>query len=257
MQIIDSHTHIYAQDFEDDIEDLMQRASEVGVEQMILPNIDLNSYPRMLSLVARYPDRLFPTLGLHPTDVKEDYQAVLSTMQAEIAKEPFVAIGEIGLDYYWDTSFKEQQIEAFREQTSWAKRADLPIIIHTREAFEDTFKLLREENAPNLRGVFHSFTGSERELEEVLSFENFYVGLNGVVTFKNSKLRDYIKVIPLERLLLETDAPYLSPVPKRGRRNEPAHLQYTLNYLAELWGIAPETLAEQTTANAKRLFNLA
>ncbi len=256
MQIIDSHTHIYAQDFEGDIEDLMQRASDAKVEQMILPNIDLASYPRMLELVKRYPERLFPTLGLHPTDVKEDYQTVLSTMEAELGKEPFVAIGEIGLDYYWDTSFKAEQIEAFHKQISWAKAQDLPIIIHTRDAFEDTFKVLREENAPNLRGVFHSFTGTEAELNEVLTFENFYVGLNGVVTFKNSNLKDYIKDIPLERLLIETDAPYLSPVPKRGKRNEPAHLQYTLHFLAELWGISAEALAEQTTANAKKLFGI-
>ncbi len=256
MHIIDSHTHIYAQDFDGDIEDLMQRASDAKVKQMILPNIDLESYPRMLALVKRYPERLFPTIGLHPTDVKEDYQSVLSKMQAELGKEPFVAIGEIGLDYYWDTSFKAQQIEAFREQISWAKAEDLPIIIHTRDAFEDTFKVLREENAPNLRGVFHSFTGTEAELKEVLTFEHFYVGLNGVVTFKNSNLKDYIEAIPLERLLIETDAPYLSPVPKRGKRNEPAHLQYTLHFLAELWDISAETLAEQTTSNAQKLFNL-
>ncbi len=256
MQVIDSHTHIYAQDFENDIEDLMQRASDASVEQMILPNIDLESYPRMLALVKRYPDRLFPTIGLHPTDVKEDYQAVLSTMQAELNSEPFVAIGEIGLDYYWDTNFKEEQIEAFREQIRWAKSQDLPIIIHTRDAFEDTFKVLRDENAPKLRGVFHSFTGTEEELKEVLSFKNFYIGLNGVVTFKNSKLKDYIKAIPLERLLIETDAPYLSPVPKRGKRNEPAHLQYTLQFLAELWDTSIEALAEQTTANAKKLFGI-
>ncbi len=256
MQIIDSHTHIYASDFDEDIDDLMQRASEAGVEQMVLPNVDMESYPRMLSLVERYPNRLFPSIGLHPTDVKANYQDVLDFMKSEIAKQPFVAVGEIGLDYYWDTSFQAEQIEAFRQQIRWAKDFELPIIIHTRSAFEDTFKVLREEFTPQLRGVFHSFTGTEEELLEVLQFENFYVGLNGVVTFKNSKLKDYVKAIPLERLLLETDAPYLSPVPKRGKRNEPAHVQYTLNFLAELWGISPKAMAEQTTVNAKRLFSL-
>ncbi len=256
MQIIDTHTHIYASDFDEDIDELMERAKEAGVEYMVLPNVDMESYPRMLALVERYPERLFPSIGLHPTDVKDDFREVLKFMKGELSKKSFVAVGEVGLDYYWDTTYQAQQIEAFHEQLKWAKEFNLPVIIHTRSAFEDTFKVLREEYSPELRGVFHSFTGTEAELQEVLTFENFYVGLNGVVTFKNSNLKDYIKAIPLERLLVETDAPYLSPVPKRGKRNEPAHLQYTLSFLADLWGISLEALAEQTTANAKRLFNI-
>lgn len=256
MRLIDSHTHIYAEEFDQDIDAVLERALTSGVVAMILPNVDRESYPRMMSLVERAPDRLYPSAGLHPTSVQANYVDEIAFVAEALSQHSFVALGEIGLDYYWDTTYKPQQIQAFEQQIALAGQYNLPIIIHTRDAFADTFEVLRRVGDRTTRGVFHSFTGSEAELEEALTFEGFMIGLNGVVTFKNSQLRHYVARIPLERLLLETDAPYLSPVPKRGRRNEPAHLVYTLEFVAELYGITPAALAEVTTNNAKRLFAL-
>ncbi len=256
MHIVDTHTHIYAEEFDEDIQDVIKRAVEQEVKTMILPNIDKASYDRMMTLEVQYSHCLHSAVGLHPTSVKEDYKVELSFLRERLEEGCFVAVGEVGLDYYWDETFKAEQKEAFREQLRWCRDFNLPVIIHTRSAFEDTFAILREEAFQDVRGVFHSFTGSETELEEALSFKNFYIGLNGVVTFKNSNLKDYIRQIPLERLLLETDAPYLSPVPKRGRRNEPAHLIHTLDFLANLWEMPREKMAELTTENAKALFRL-
>ena len=239
MQLIDSHTHIYGEEFDEDRDEILARATAAGVGQMVLPNVDATSYPRVLDLCAAHPDRLFPTIGLHPTYVKEDYTAQLDYMEGELSQRPHVAIGEIGLDYYWDTTYQQEQIEAFE-----------------REAFADAFETLRRVNLPQLRGVFHSFTGTREELEEALSFPSFYVGINGVVTFKNSTLKEYVASIPLERLLLETDAPYLAPVPKRGKRNEPAFLPHTASFVASCYELADDTLITKTSENARRLFAL-
>ena len=232
--MIDSHTHVYSEDFAEDLEAMLERARTAGIEQMVLPAVDSSSWERLWALCQRYPDFLYPTAGLHPTSVGEDYLRELAYVEERLDGYPIVALGEIGLDYHWDTSYKGQQLEAFA----------------------DAFALLRQLALPGLRGVFHSFTGTEDELVEALSFEGFYVGINGVVTFKNSNLRDYITRIPLERLLIETDAPYLAPVPKRGRRNEPSYLPYTASYLADCYGIPEERLVEATTANARELFAL-
>ena len=254
--LIDSHTHIYAEEFDEDFEAMLQRAEEAGVIQFVLPNTDVESWDRMLPLCERYPNRLFPTIGLHPTYVKEDYKEQLATLEALLSQAQVYAIGEIGLDYYWDTTFQAEQIEAFKHQLRLADSLDLPVILHIREAFADAFKVLRELNLPKLRGVFHSFTGTREELEEALSFSNFYVGINGVLTFKNSNLKDYVTLIPQERLLIETDAPYLAPVPKRGKRNEPAFLPYTLSFLASCYEMSDEKLMGITSDNARRLFHL-
>lgn len=256
IELIDSHTHIYAEDFEDDIAEVLARASEAGVRAMVLPNVDVESYPRMMSLVSKHSGLLFPCLGLHPTSVGADYKEQLKQLDLALIAHRFTAIGEIGLDYYWDTSFKAQQIDAFERQLRLAQEVNLPIIIHTRSAWADTIDTIERIRGKEARGVFHCFSGSEAELDEALAFEQMMIGIGGVVTFKNSTLREYIAKIPLDRLLLETDAPYLSPSPKRGRRNEPAHLVYILNHLAEVYGIAPEKLAKQTSDNAKRLFSL-
>lgn len=256
MRLIDSHTHIYAEEFDEDIDEVLARAVASGVERMVLPNVDRESYPRMMALVERYPKVLYPSAGLHPTSVGADYREQLDFVAEALAHGRFVAVGEIGLDYYWDTTYKVQQAEAFSEQIALAYRYGLPIIIHTREAFADTFDLLRRAGRNTTRGVFHSFTGSEAELEEALGFDDFMIGLNGVVTFKNSQLKTYVQRIPLERLLIETDAPYLSPVPKRGRRNEPAHLVHTLEFLAGIYGCSADELGEVTSQNAERLFGL-
>lgn len=257
IKLIDSHTHIYAEDFEQDLTEVLTRASEAGVEAMILPNVDVESYPRMMELADRYPRQLYPCLGLHPTSVGQDYQTQLESLEAQLEKHHFVAIGEIGLDYYWDTSFQSEQIEVFERQLILAERRNLPIIIHTRSAWADTVDTLERVRGKQPRGVFHCFSGSEAELEEALSFDQMMIGIGGVVTFKNTPLKDYVKNIPLDRLLLETDAPYLSPVPKRGKRNEPAHLVYILEHLARAYDISAQSLAEQTTSNAKDLFALA
>ena len=254
--MIDSHTHVYSEDFAEDLEAMLERARTAGIEQMVLPAVDSSSWERLWALCQRYPDFLYPTAGLHPTSVGEDYLRELAYVEERLDSYPIVALGEIGLDYHWDTSYKGQQLEAFATQLRWAHQRGLPVILHIREAFADAFALLRQLALPGLRGVFHSFTGTEEELVEALSFEGFYVGINGVVTFKNSNLRDYINRIPLERLLIETDAPYLAPVPKRGRRNEPSYLPYTASYLADCYGIPEERLVEATTANARELFAL-
>ncbi|MDO4691579.1 MAG: TatD family hydrolase [Porphyromonadaceae bacterium] len=256
MRLIDSHTHIYAEEFDEDIDEVIARAMASGVERMVLPNVDCESYPRMMALAERYPEVLYPSAGLHPTSVGEDYREQLDFVAEALKHGRFVAVGEIGLDYYWDTTYKEQQAEAFAKQIALSHEYDLPIIIHTREAFADTFDLLRRAGKHTTRGVFHSFTGTEAELEEALGFGGFMIGLNGVVTFKNSQLKTYIQRIPLERLLIETDAPYLSPVPKRGRRNEPAHLVHTLEFLAGTYGCSADELGEVTSQNAERLFRL-
>lgn len=256
MQLVDTHTHIYSEDFDVDIDAVLQRAADSAVSKMVLPNVDRDSFPRMMSLATAHPGVLYACTGLHPTSVGEDYREQLAFVEQTLQQgaERFVAIGEIGLDYYWDTTFAQEQAEAFRTQLEWSLHYDLPVILHTRDAFADTFMMLREVNSSGLRGVFHSFTGTPEELDEALSFPSFMIGLNGVVTFKNSTLRDYVGRIPLDRLLIETDAPYLSPVPKRGKRNEPAFMVHTFEFLASLYGLAPNELAQITTANAQRLF---
>lgn len=256
FKLIDSHTHIYSEDFATDLPDVLERAREAGIEGMILPNVDEKSYPRMMELSQQYPKLMYPCLGLHPTSVGANYQEQLQALETTLLEHRFVAIGEIGLDYYWDTTFKIEQISAFEQQLKLAEREALPIIIHTRSAWSDTIATLERVRGKNPRGVFHCFSGNEVELQEALSFKQMMIGIGGVVTFKNCNLRNYITSIPLERLLLETDAPYLSPVPKRGRRNEPSHLVYILQCLAEAYNISPEALALQTTNNAQRLFGL-
>lgn len=256
MKIIDSHTHIYSSDFDEDRHSAIERALALGVQGMVLPAIDQASFESMHQVQADYPQHIHLCLGLHPTHVGEDYRAELDFVYQHIRQHPYVAVGEIGLDYYWDTTYKAEQQQAFDEQIRLALELNLPIIIHTREAFPDTFAILDRYRGQGLRGVFHSFTGSEAELDEALSFEGFMVGLNGVVTFKNSPLRHYVGRIPMDRLLVETDAPYLSPVPKRGKRNEPAHILHTLEHLTQVYGISMQELSAVTTANAERLFSL-
>lgn len=254
--IIDSHTHIYAEEFDVDFEEMLERAHKAGVYRMILPSVDRASYQRMVCCLDRFPDLLRGAIGIHPTSVSDNYLDELAFVEAHLEARRWIAIGEVGLDYYWNTTYRDAQQQVFARQITLGEQYQLPLIIHSRSAFEDTFTCLRECLSPRQRGVFHSFTGDERELEEALSFDNFMIGLNGVVTFRNSRLREYVGNIPLDRLLVETDAPYLSPEPHRGRRNEPAHLVYTIEHLAPLWGLTPEELALATSANAERLFEL-
>lgn len=254
--LIDSHNHVYSEEFDADLEEVLSRARSAGIVQMVLPCCDSASWPRIEALSQRFPESIYRTVGLHPTYVKEDWQQELTQLAGYLDDPQLVAVGEIGLDYHWDMTYQVEQIEAFERQLHWAADRSLPVILHVREAFADAAECLRRVGRPELRGVFHSFTGSRQELAEALSFSNFYVGINGVVTFKNSDLDSYVTDIPLERLLIETDAPYLAPVPQRGKRNEPAFVAYTAEYLAECYEVPTEELVRITSSNARRLFAL-
>ncbi len=256
MILIDTHAHIYSEEFDDDRAEMMARAEEAGVVHTIMPSISREEYPRLIATLREFPSCVSAALGLHPAYVKNDYREQLQFIEEQALVEDWVAIGEVGLDYYWSTDFKMEQQDALRHQLRLAQRLDLPVIIHVRNAFEDLRQILLEEEFAGLRGVIHSFTGTEEELQSVLSLEGFMIAINGVVTFKNASLREYITQIPLDRLLVETDAPYLAPVPKRGKRNEPTYVAHTASYLADLWQLSPEELAKITTDNAKRLFRL-
>lgn len=265
---VDTHSHIYEPDFEEDREAVIQRAKDAGVGHIFMPNINTESIDRMLKLWQQHPDYLSPMLGLHPEDVKEDYHEVLHDMHQRLQAEthPFVAIGEIGLDYYWDRSFEAEQRDAFRTQVEWALELDLPLMIHCRAAHRDLVDILqtltntkseRTENAKRqntLRGVFHCFGGTKEEAEELLQFEHFALGIGGVLTYKKSTLPEVLQGVPLERIVVETDAPYLAPVPHRGKRNEPSFARHTVLRLSEIYGTSEQKVMEQTNMNVKRIF---
>lgn len=257
LNLTDTHTHLYLDAFDKDIDTVIGRAKEAGVERMFLPNLDSSSVSRMLELCSRYKGTCFPMIGLHPTSVGEQFREELEVVETELKKEDYIAVGEIGIDLYWDKTYLQQQQEAFSIQINLAKEYDLPIVIHARESFDEIFAIMDEEAGEGLTGVFHSFTGGERELEKVLSY-GFYVGINGIVTFKNSGLdRIAADFIPPERLLIETDSPFLAPVPYRGKRNESAYVMRVAEKLAEVYGMTAGEIAALTTANAKNLFKRA
>lgn len=251
----DSHTHLYLEAFKEDREQMISRAIKAGVRLMFLPNIDSSSIGAMFSLVDSYPSHCFPMMGLHPTSVKENYREELKNIEAHLNQKKYIAIGESGIDLYWDTSFATQQEEAFRIQIRWARERKLPLVIHARESFQEIFRILDDAGGPDLTGVFHSFTGTREELQKALSY-NFMIGINGIVTFKNSRLDQLVGDIPRDRILLETDAPFLAPVPYRGRRNESSYLLNTAAKVAEIYNVTPEEVGEMTTQNALHLFQL-
>ncbi|MBQ0049328.1 MAG: TatD family hydrolase [Bacteroidales bacterium] len=265
---IDTHSHIYEPEFDEDREEVIQRAKEAGIGHIFLPNINAESIDPMLRLCQQHPDYLSPMLGLHPEDVKGDYRNVLSGMQQQFlcAHHPFIAIGEVGLDYYWDRTFEAEQREAFRTQVKWALHHDLPLMIHCRAAHRDLVDILRDvttnqadeqkDTMPHglLRGVFHCFGGTKEDAEELMQFENFALGIGGILTYKKSTLPEVLQVVPLERVVIETDAPYLAPVPHRGKRNEPAFAQHTVERLADIYGVSVPYIMEQTNMNVKRIF---
>jgi len=251
----DSHTHIYLDAFEDDRDQMIQRAIDSGVSRMLLPNIDSSSVGPLLALTERFPDHCFPMMGLHPTSVKENYQEELKRIEEALGRKDFIAIGETGIDLYWDKTFLKEQEEVFSTQIAWAMELDLPLVIHARDSFQEIFAVLDRAGGPELRGVFHSFTGGPADLERALSY-NFMIGINGIVTFKNSNLGEVVRKIPTNRLLLETDAPFLAPVPYRGKRNESSYLPETATKVAEIHNLSKEEIARITTANAELLFRL-
>ena len=257
MNLIDTHSHIYSEDFDADLPNVIERARLAGIGRIYLPNIDSTTIERMLRLCHDYKGYCYPMIGLHPTSVNENYEKELAIVGQQLAAaNEYVAVGEVGLDLYWDKTFLEEQIYAFDRQIQWALEYDLPLIIHSRDAFEQIREVMRPYKDTSLRGIFHSFTGSVQEANLLLEHDKFLLGINGVVTFKNSTLPAALKAVPLERIVLETDAPYLTPVPYRGKRNESAHLKYTLAKVADIYMQTPERVAEQTSANALKVFGL-
>lgn len=255
MQWIDTHTHLYLDQFDADRDAMLQRAFSVGVTKLLLPNIDADSIAPMLQLCEQYPKNCFPMIGLHPTSVDKDVQTQLNLLEQELLKGTYIGIGEIGIDLYWDKSFLEEQIHAFRIQLNWAKQHALPVAIHTREAFPLILDLVEEAQDGRLKGVFHCFTGNTTEAERIVKM-GFYLGIGGVLTYKKSMLPEVIQNIPLDFLLLETDSPYLPPVPYRGKRNESSYLTETALQLAAIKQIPLNELATITTNNALKLFNI-
>lgn len=255
MTLIDTHTHIYGQEFDDDRAEVVQRAIDAGVGMMLLPNVDASTILPMLETHRQFPDYTRMMMGLQPEEVKGDYRQVLDVMEKELEKDIFIGVGEVGLDFYWDPTFEKEQLDAFETQLDWAKQLHLPLSIHCRNAFGFMVRILEKKQDGGLQGVMHCFTGTEEEAQAYLDL-GFHLGLGGVVTYKNCGVKDYLHNIPLDRIVLETDAPYLSPIPHRGKRNEPAFMADTARRLAEYLDIPVEQLAEITTNNAKSLFKI-
>lgn len=253
MYIIDTHCHLYANAFKNDIDAVMQRASAAGVQKFYLPAIDSGIITDILAFEDRYKDRCFAMMGVHPCSIKEDYKEELRAAEEWLQKRNFVAIGEIGLDFYWDKTFTAQQYEAFETQMQWALQRNLPIVIHTRNAMQETIKAVKPFADKGLRGIFHCFSGNEADAETITGM-GFLLGIGGVVTYKNGGLPQAIQNIPMDYLVLETDAPYLTPVPYRGKRNESSYLTYVVEKLAEIKGMTPDEVAEITSRNAERVF---
>ena len=255
MPLVDTHCHLYSEEFEVDQAAVVQRAIAAGVERFYLPGIDSTSIPAMLELEQKFPGKCFAMMGLHPCYVKENYQQELMIVKDWLAKRKFAAVGEIGLDYYWDKTFAAEQVLAFRSQIEWSIDLGLPIVIHTRSAMQETIDIVKQYVPKGLRGIFHCFSGSYETATEIIE-AGFFLGIGGVLTYKNAGLVQVLSKIDLKHLVLETDAPYLSPVPFRGKRNESSYLKYVVEKLAEINNCSVETVAEQTTANAEKIFGL-
>ena len=256
MQLIDTHNHLYLEEFDPEQEQLITVAKESGIEKLLLPNVDTTTIDRMHELCDRHPDFAYPMMGLHPTSVDSQYAEQLKETESWLGKRSYCGIGEIGIDLYWDKSYLKEQKKVFEEQLLWSIDLRLPVAIHTREAFPEVFDILYKVGPEKLTGVFHSFTGSAAELEEIKKLTNFKIGINGVITFKNSKLSEVIQQTDLQQIVLETDAPYLAPVPYRGKRNEPVYIWKTAEKIAQVYGLPLETVVETTRKNALHLFKI-
>jgi len=255
MVLTDTHTHLYYETIADKRAALMERCISNDISRLFLPNVDRESVPLVFDLVQAYPDQCFPMLGLHPCSVKENWQQELSDIRDAHQQHKIVAIGEIGIDLYWDKTTLNEQVEAFRQQINWAKSLKLPIVIHCRDAFNEVYEVLQQEQDENLRGVFHCFTGTLEQAQKVTAL-GFYLGIGGVVTYKNSGLDKVVAEIDLKHIVLETDSPYLTPVPFRGKPNESSYLIYIAQKVAELHQIPLDKVADITTENSKRLFGI-
>jgi len=255
MQFIDTHCHLDGEEFRDDLDAVVTRAREAGVAAIGVPGINLESLDTVLELCRRYPYFCYPMLGLHPEDVKADWRDVLAAIKP--ALQSVKAVGEVGLDYYWSREFEKEQLEAFEEQVRWAVEFQLPLMIHCRKAQNEMVAIIKKYQNDLPGGVFHCFTGNEHEAAELLQFDKFVLGIGGVSTFMKSHLPEVLPaVVPLDRIVLETDAPYMAPVPKRGERNEPAFVAYVLKRLAEAYGVSEEEVAQKTNENVARVLGI-
>jgi TatD DNase family protein len=253
--LIDTHSHIYSGDFNSDIDEVIQNAYNNDVKKIVLPNIDAGTIKRLMDLSDAYPHICYPLMGLHPTSVAEDYKEVLHAIEYWMEKYKFYGIGETGIDLYWEQSYLKEQQKAFRFQIKLAKNENLPLVIHVRNSFDEVYKIVKEEQDGSLKGVFHCFSGNEVEAQKIIDL-GFYLGIGGVITFNNSNLSEVIEKFDIKNLVLETDSPYLAPVPKRGQRNESSYLVYIAKKLSDVYHISLEEVAEITTRNARSLFGI-
>lgn len=256
MELIDTHSHLYLDHFKDDRQEVIDRCRHAGVSKVLLPNIDLETIDQLHALCDIDQDMFIPMMGLHPCSVKDDYKSVLKQLKRTLFEGSYCSVGEIGIDLYWDKSTLSIQQEALREQIGWAKELGLPIVIHARDSYDEIFEVVDELNDERLSGVFHCFTGNVEQAQHIIGYDNFMLGIGGVATFKNGGLDKVLPHLGLDHLILETDAPYLAPVPFRGKRNESSYVRLVADRLAELCEVSTEEVAKQTTANAKLLFSL-
>ena len=255
LRFIDTHCHLDGEEFREDLDAVVTRAQEAGVAAIGIPGIDLKSCQTVIDLCHRYPGYCYPMLGLHPEEVRSDWREVLTAIYPVVRET--IAIGEVGLDFYWSREFEQEQLEAFEQQVRWSVELQLPLMIHCRKAQNEMVSILKRYKDDLPGGVFHCFTGNELEAKELLQFERFVLGIGGVLTFKKSHLPEVLPaVVPLDRIVLETDAPYMAPVPMRGQRNEPAFVAHVLRKLAEAYGVSEEDVAEKTTQNCKKVLNI-
>lgn len=253
---IDTHTHLYSDQFQEDRTEVIQRAIDAGVEKLLLPNIDLNSMDGMFALEQQFPKNCFPMMGLHPCSVDANYKTVLEAMYQQLKSRNFIAVGEIGIDLYWDKTFVEEQKEAFKIQIEWSREFNIPFVIHARDSFQEIYEVLDQVWTSDLKGVFHCFTGTIEDVEKIKTYETMYFGIGGVSTFKKSALNEVIPFIPKDRLILETDSPYLAPTPYRGKRNESSYIPLIADHMATIFQCPIGEIQQLTTENAERLFKI-
>ncbi|NVK65291.1 MAG: TatD family hydrolase [Flavobacteriales bacterium] len=251
---VDTHTHLFVDAFDEDRSEIVQKAIDAGVEKMLLPNIDIDTIDAMNNLAKDFPNNCYPMMGLHPGSVKEDWEERLEIIRKNLFDGGYIAVGEIGMDLYWDTTFVKEQAEAFRRQVEWAKELQLPIVIHAREAFEPIFEILDEINDDRLTGVFHCFTGNIEQANHAIQYGGFKLGIGGVLTYKKAALDQVLEQVDLKHLILETDSPYLPPVPYRGKRNESSYILHIAEKLTDVYGVPLSQIEEMTTNSAKELF---
>ena len=255
MNLVDTHTHLYLKEFSTDIQQVIERAENEGVNKFFLPAIDSSEAGAMFALEKKFPNKCFAMAGLHPCSVKENYKDELRIVEKLLKERNFAAIGETGLDFYWDKTFVKEQYESLNTQAKWALQYNIPLVLHTRDAMQETIDVITSYKGKGLNGIFHCFGGTHQNAQDIIN-QNFFLGIGGVVTYKNSGLAEVVKDIDLDYIVLETDAPYLTPVPFRGKRNESSYLKYVAQKIAEIKNISVEEVAERTTKNAEKMFRI-